>query len=161
MTQRVRRRKLIRQVLEAFAVESQEQLIRLLAQKGETVSQGTLSRELRLLGAVKVLTDDGYQYVLPGHPHYARGESKPEAPDFIQQTGFVSIDFSGNICVVHTRPGYAGGLASDIDARKLPAVAGTIAGDDTILVVRHEGVEKQEFVDQLATAIPGIKSIVL
>lgn len=159
--QPVKRRKMIRRLLETYAIGSQEQIMKLMAQKGETVSQGTLSRDLRDMNAAKVLLGGQYQYVLPGHPSYTRGEFKPVAPDFIQQTGFVGIDFSGNICVIHTRPGYAGGLASDIDARRLSAVAGTIAGDDTILVVQCEGCGRQEFVDQLATAIPGIKSVIL
>lgn len=159
--QPIKRRKLIRRLLETYAIGSQEQIVQLLAQKGETVSQGTLSRDLRDLNAAKVLLGGQYQYVLPGHPHHTRGEFKPVAPDFIQQTGFVSIDFSGPLCVIHTRPGYAGGLALDIDARRLPGVAGTIAGDDTILVVQREGCGRQEFIDQLATAVPGIKSVVL
>ena len=62
---------------------------------------------------------------------------------------------------MHTRAGYASGLASDIDAHKLSNVIGTIAGDDTILLIMAEGVSRQDFIDELATVVPAIKSVVL
>ena len=81
--------------------------------------------------------------------------------DYLRASGFESIDFSGNLAVVHTRPGYAGGLASDIDARSLPTIIGTIAGDDTVLIIMTEGTERQSLIDDLATVIPAIKSVML
>ena len=70
-----------------------------------------------------------------------------------------SIRFSGNLAVLHTRPGYAGGLALDIDAQKLPAVLGTIAGDDTILIVMQEDTDREAFVEELAAVLPSVKSL--
>lgn len=87
---------------------------------------------------------------------------KPDVvPQYLRNTGFSSINFSGNMAILHTRPGYAAGLASDIDSHHLSSVAGTIAGDDTILVIISENASRQEFTDELATVIPAVKSVVL
>ena len=65
------------------------------------------------------------------------------------------------MAVLKTRPGYAAGLASDIDSHKLSSVLGTIAGDDTILIIIREEASRQELTDELATVIPALRSIVL
>ena len=65
------------------------------------------------------------------------------------------------MAVLKTRPGYAAGLASDIDAHKLDTVLGTIAGDDTILLIIREDASRQQMTDELATVIPALRSIVL
>ena len=58
--------------------------------------------------------------------------------------GFVSLNFSGNMAVIKTKPGYASSLAYDVDNNNLPGVLGTIAGDDTLLIVMAEGANRQE-----------------
>ena len=73
------------------------------------------------------------------------------------QTGFVSIKFSGNLAVIKTRPGYASSLAYDIDNRDFHEILGTIAGDDTILLVIREGIEQREVVRALSSIIPNIR----
>ena len=73
------------------------------------------------------------------------------------QTGFVSIKFSGNLAVIKTRPGYASSLAYDIDNRDFHEILGTIAGDDTILLVIREGIEQREVVRALSSIIPYIR----
>ena len=108
-----------------------------------------------------MLGAEGYRYILPESPLYRRTVKPEIVPEYLRNTGFLSIDFSGNLAVLHTRPGYAAGLASDIDSHKLHTAVGTVAGDDTILVVMNETVERQEFIDELSTVIPAIKSIVL
>ena len=61
-----------------------------------------------------------------------------------------NIEFSGNLAVIKTRPGYAMGIASDIDTHAPKEILGTIAGDDTILVIPREGFSRQNIVDALA-----------
>ncbi len=161
MKERYDRLETLRIILARAEASSQEDILGLLQRHGFEVTQATLSRDLRKLKAVKVSTAEGYRYILPEHPNYQRSTTPATMSDFLRATGFESVDFSGNLAVVHTRPGYAGGLASDIDARRLPSIVGSIAGDDTILLVIAEGVERQTVVDDLAKVMPALKSVML
>ena len=155
------RQKAILTILNQRRITTQEQLRDALLEQGIRVTQATLSRDLRKIKAVKVPIPEGYRYILPDHPHYQRKTSPSTISDYLRASGFESIDFSGNLAVVHTRPGYAGGLASDIDARSLPTIIGTIAGDDTVLIIMAEDTNRQSLIDDLATVIPAIKSVML
>lgn len=66
------------------------------------------------------------------------------ASEMLMTSGFVSLQFSRNIALIRTRPGYASSMAYDIDNRECPAVLGTIAGDDTIMMVLHEAASHEE-----------------
>ena len=72
--------------------------------------------------------------------------------------GFTSFEFSHHLGVIKTRHGYASGIAIDIDNRASSIIAGTIAGEDTILLIPREGVSRQEIVDTLMRIIPGMKN---
>ena len=74
--------------------------------------------------------------------------------------GVVSVAFSANIAVVKTRVGYARGIAGDIDRCEFESVLGTVAGDDTILLVVREGYTKQDVLLQLERIIPEIKTLI-
>lgn len=161
MKERSDRLETLRLILARGNIGSQESLLRQLTNHGFDVTQATLSRDLRKLKAVKVTGPEGFRYILPEHPSYQRRTTPATMADFLRSTGFERLDFSGNLAIIHTRPGYAGGLASDIDARTLPSIIGTIAGDDTILIIMAEGTERQRLVDDLATVIPSIKSVML
>lgn len=161
MKKRNERLDLLRVILSSREMCCQEDILRELQRGGVEVTQATLSRDLRTLKASKVLNQKGYRYVLPETPGYHRTVAPDIVPEYLRNTGFLTIRFSGSIAMLHTRPGYAGGLASDIDGSELESVAGTIAGDDTILVVIDEGFTRQEFIDELASVIPAVKSIVL
>ncbi len=161
MKERYDRLETLRIILSRGETGSQESILRQLSRHGFDVTQATLSRDLRKLKAVKVPIPEGYRYILPEHPNYQRATSPATMSDFLRSTGFESIDFSGNLAVIHTRPGYAGGLASDIDAHRLPSLIGTIAGDDTILLIMAVGAGRQDVVDDLAEVIPAIKSVML
>ena len=140
---------------------SHEEILKELAQNGWNVTQATLSRDHSKLHAAKVLTAEGYRYILPESPMYHRTIKPDIVPQYLRNSGFLSIAFSGHMAVLKTRPGYAAGLASDIDAHKLETVLGTIAGDDTILVIIREEASRQELTDELAQVIPALRSIVL
>lgn len=136
------RHALIRAVLAKGAVQSQAELLDELAAEGVTITQATLSRDLEELRAHKVRTADGsLQYALPpeGTAAPAGGGAGAEqlAARLTRLCGelLVRADASGNIVVLRTPPGAAQFLASAIDESVLPAVLGTIAGDDTVLVV--------------------------
>lgn len=157
----MQRLEVLRVILSCSEMGSHEEILRQLAKNGWEVTQATLSRDLSKLHAAKVLGQDGYRYILPENPLYRRTVKPDVVPQYLRNTGFSSIAFSGNIAVLRTRPGYAAGLASDIDGHSLSTVAGTIAGDDTILVVISENATRQQFTDELATVIPAVKSVVL
>ena len=81
-----------------------------------------------------------------------------EIQDDFPVAGVESIDFSGNMAVIKTRPGFAGGVASIIDSHDPYEILGTIAGDDTIILVIREGISKSHILEILAMFIPGLKN---
>lgn len=132
---KTRRQRRIAQILRRQAVTSQAELARLLREHGERVTQATLSRDLEELGAFKARMPDGRAaYRLPEEP--------PSNGDWLRRmlTEFaLEIESSGSLVVVKTPPGGASPVARAIDASSLPEVIGTVAGDDTILVICREG----------------------
>jgi len=123
-------------------VRSQTELADLLAGAGIQVTQATLSRDLEELGAVKVRGTDGVPavYYIPedGNPVLRPAEQAPARLVRLLRELLTGVDHSGNLVVLRTPPGAAQFLASAFDRSGLPDVVGTIAGDDTILVVARE-----------------------
>ena len=157
----MQRLEVLRVILASSEMGSHEEILKELSKNGWEVTQATLSRDLSKLHAAKILSNDGYRYILPENPLYRRTVKPDVVPQYLRNTGFLSINFSGHLCVLHTRPGYAAGLASDIDQANLSSIIGSIAGDDTIFIVISEKADKEQFTDELATVIPAIKSLVL
>lgn len=157
----MQRLEVLRVILSSSRFGSHEDILQELSKNGWDITQATLSRDLSKLHAAKVLDNEGYRYILPENPLYRRTVKPDLVPQYLRNTGFLTITFSGNLAVLRTRPGYAAGLASDIDGHELPSVAGTIAGDDTILIVLSEGTDRQTFTDELATVVPAVKSLLL
>ena len=131
---------LITALVRAGSVRSQPELLAQLAENGVAATQATLSRDLEELGAVKLRGVDGGPgvYVIPedGAPRPVPGGTL--RLDRLLNELLVSYDASGNLAVLRTPPGAAQFLASAIDRASLPDVVGTIAGDDTIVVVARE-----------------------
>jgi transcriptional regulator of arginine metabolism len=123
-------------------VHSQTELVELLATEGIGVTQATLSRDLEELGAVKVrgATGGGAAYLIPedGNPALRLAEQPPARLVRLLRELLTGTDHSGNLVVLHTPPGAAQFLASALDRSGLPDVVGTIAGDDTVLVIARE-----------------------
>jgi transcriptional regulator of arginine metabolism len=123
------------------SVRSQAELAAHLAAAGVHITQATLSRDLEELGAVKLRTPDGGLpvYVIPedGSPLAQRTADDAPPVRLARLVGelLVSAEASANMCVLRTPPGAAHFLASAVDRAALPDVLGTIAGDDTILVI--------------------------
>src|SRR6478752_6018594 len=144
---RVGRQARIVSILSSQSVHSQTELAAMLADEGIDVTQATLSRDLEELGAVKLRGADGGVgvYVVPEDGSPVRGVSGgTERMSRLLGELLVSTDASGNLAVLRTPPGAAHYLASAIDRSALPYVVGTVAGDDTILVVARDpmtGVE--------------------
>ncbi|MBI4260543.1 MAG: arginine repressor [Actinobacteria bacterium] len=129
---KVQRQELIARLTGRELLASQEDIARALAEAGAPVTQSTVSRDIEELGLVKVRDGSGRpRYAMPGEaqPH-REGHLRLLAREFL-----LSAQASGNLAVVRTPPGAANALASAIDTSSLPGVLGTVAGDDTILVV--------------------------
>jgi transcriptional regulator of arginine metabolism len=135
-------------------VRSQRELADLLAADGIAVTQTTLSRDLDDLGAVKLRVGGGLVYALPGEG----GDRTPKpAPDAgavdrmarVVADTLVSAEAAQNLVVLRTPPGAAQYLASAVDHSVLTGVAGTIAGDDTVLLIAHDRRRAVEVVDLL------------
>jgi transcriptional regulator of arginine metabolism len=126
------------QLIEAQPVTSQTQLAALLAESGIEVTQATLSRDLEELGAVKLRGSDGApaSYVLPPENAPLRpAQAAPARLTRLLADLLTHAEGSANLAVLRTPPGAAQFLASALDKVGLPDVLGTIAGDDTLLVV--------------------------
>jgi transcriptional regulator of arginine metabolism len=139
------RHALISRVLSLTAIHSQSQLVAALDQEGLHVTQATLSRDLVELRAQKTRTPDGgLVYALPGEG----GDRSVHLVTDVEQLAsrlarlcqelLVTAESSGNLVVLRTPPGAAQFFASAIDHSVLPSVLGTIAGDDSVLVISRD-----------------------
>ncbi|NBO46451.1 MAG: arginine repressor [Actinobacteria bacterium] len=143
----------IRQIIRSQKVTTQEELGALLAERSYDVTQATLSRDLDELGAVKAPVNGIISYVVPD----AAGlegvgvTGDVSAVSRVALDAVLSIESSGNIVVVRTKPGAAQYLASAIDRAALTQVLGTVAGDDTIMVVSRSADGGTELAETLAT----------
>jgi transcriptional regulator of arginine metabolism len=134
---RAARHAAIAALLEGQAVTSQSELGRLLAAQGVRVTQATVSRDLEELGAMKVRTSDGTAYALPpeGQPRAGTPEAVDARMARLLEELCVSAEATGTMVVVRTPPGGAHLLGAALDRAGLADVAGTVAGDDTVLLV--------------------------
>ena len=129
-----------------------------LQKEGFKLTQATLSRDLKQLKVAKAASMSGnYVYVLPNETMYKRVSSPNSIREMMRVPGFISINFSGNMGIIRTRPGYASSIAWNIDNSDVPEILGTIAGDDTIFIVIKEGVKHQQVVEALSDIVPNMK----
>ena len=134
MSAKKQRLSVIEEILRTEIIRSQIDLQKELINRGFDVTQATLSRDVRHLKIVKTHESEGlYRYILPD---MVSTELHLPATSLFDES---TVEFSGNLAVIKTRPGYAMGIASDIDNQAPDEILGTIAGDDTILVIPREG----------------------
>jgi len=125
-------------ILANEVVTSQEQLVRLLADDGVESTQATVSRDLDDLGAVKVRVSGGESvYAIPEHP--ADRMVPVDQLRRVMGEWVVEVESSGNLVVLRTPPGSAHVVASALDRTGIEGSIGTVAGDDTLMVVAAEG----------------------
>ena len=148
----------LRLIISSQQLGSQDELLNALQKEGFKLTQATLSRDLKQLKVAKAASMSGnYVYVLPNETMYKRVSTPNSIREMMKVPGFVSINFSGNIGIIKTRPGYASSIAWNIDNSDIPEILGTIAGDDTIFIVIKEGVKQQEIVEALSDFVPNMK----
>ena len=145
----------IKDLIKKNRIDNQDTLLNLLKEEGYTVTQATLSRDLKILKVGKISDGwSGYYYSLPDNDLVAESEKS-----YIQDVrrGIISMEFSGNIGVIKTREGHANSVAVGLEALSLPEILGTLAGDDTIMVILREGMTKEDLQESFKTRIPEIE----
>jgi len=146
----------IRKVINASKIHRQEELLSLLVNRGFDTTQATLSRDLRELKVGKIHDAHyGSIYFVPEEIQLLQGEQKPPLQ------GIVSLEFSANMAVLKTLPGFANSVAVKIDAKEIPEIIGSIAGNDTLLMILKEGVTKEKMLKSFEAHFPEIFDIVI
>lgn len=147
------RHKIIQSILREEEIANQDTLLNKLMHKGFELTQATLSRDMKELKIVKAPTTSGvYCYQLASDIQPMEEDTEP-----LTTLGFISMEFSGQLAVIKTRPGYAMAIAAEIDKKATEHILGTVAGDDTILLIPRENITREEVINSLSTFIPNIK----
>jgi transcriptional regulator of arginine metabolism len=156
MYDRYDRLKTIRDIIRQNRVESQELLLGLLGAAGHTVTQATLSRDLKYLKVGKISEGKaGYYYVLPSEEERQEAEQH-FVHDFMR--GYVSIDWNQTTVVVRTFSGHSDTVSLAIDNMGLEEVLGTLAGrDNVVFVALREGVTGGAFIAALKCKVPELE----
>jgi transcriptional regulator of arginine metabolism len=131
MSPKTERQAAILRLVGSHPIANQEDLRRALAAEGFVVTQATLSRDLRDLGVLRAPTDDGARYLLPE----MLGDSDKPRLDQLLPQWFSRIDGVGELIVLHTLPSGASPISEAIDSQAWPEVLGTLAGENTVLIV--------------------------
>ena len=154
---RARRLTLLARLLSGRRYSSQDELVRALGKSGASVTQATLSRDLRSLGVIRRPDAEGRPvYELPGPPT----ETLDRQRQILDLKAFVNeVKVAQNLLIVRTPPGHANGVARAIDLAGHPGFVGSVAGDDTILVVMEEAASARALRRQLETIAGGLEAV--
>lgn len=154
MNSKTQRLLVIRKIIRSEFISSQEELIARLEECGVQVTQSTLSRDLKFMQVAKVPNKEkGYVYVLP-NSNLADHQISTNITDNITQ-----IAFSGNMCVITTKPGYASAISVPIDSKGIPDILGSIAGDNNIFLVLRENFNKAKLMEELTMLFPSLSTL--
>ena len=147
----------LKMLISSMELSSQEEVLKELEKEGFKLTQATLSRDLKQLKVAKAASMNGkYVYVLPNETMYRRVTTPRKATEMMQRSGYISVNISGQLAIVKTRPGYASALAYDIDNSDSSYILGSIAGDDTIFIALREGASRGQVLEALSYVIPEI-----
>ena len=137
----------ILQIIQSKNVETQEQLLEELRQKGFSATQATISRDIKDLRLVKELTSGGgYRYAQSDRKASSTVDTRLRN---ILKEGVVSVDVAQNIVVVRTMPGLASGACSAFDSMDIPGVVGSLAGDDTGILIMRDNASAQQLSSEI------------
>lgn len=156
MKNRFKRQSEIRKIIQKGNMNSQEQLLAELKTKGFDLTQATLSRDLKDMQIAKMPHPvKGYVYVFT-EPEKTKNTAPMKPVNYLAD-GFRDLRFSGTLAVLRTQPGYASSIAAVIDRADTWEILGTIAGDDTILIIMKEGISKIDLVNALVQIMPNLE----
>jgi transcriptional regulator of arginine metabolism len=156
MKERFERLKTVRSLIKAHRIDSQETLLQLLQEAGHSVTQATLSRDLKYLKVGKVSDGhSGYYYTVPSDEERRESE-RHYIQDFLR--GYVSIDWNVSMAVVRTFSGHSDSVALAIDNMGLDEVLGTISGrDNMVFIALREGSSGEDLVAAMKKKIPELE----
>ena len=155
MNQKTQRFATIRKIIRSEQISSQEELIARLSENGVEITQSTLSRDLKFMNVAKVPhKNKGYIYVLPNSTHHEVNISSNISDNII------GLTFSGNLGVLKTKSGYASAISVPIDNLDCPSILGTIAGDNTVLIILKEDAKRKDVIDALLHIFPMLSNII-
>ena len=134
-------------IIQSSDIETQEQLLLHLKERGFNTTQATISRDIKELRLVKELTGNGgYRYAASGRRNTSGSETRLRN---IFKEGFTSVDVAQNIIVLKTMPGLASAVCSALDGMEIEGMVGTIAGDDTGLIIMRDNASAQNFSSEI------------
>lgn len=137
------RQRAILDIIQSRDIDTQEQLLEELRAQGFTTTQATISRDIKDLRLVKELTGTGsYRYALSDRKSSSASDTRLRN---IFKEGVVSVDVAQNIVVVRTMPGLASAACSALDNMEIDGVVGTLAGDDTGILIMRDNASAQQF----------------
>jgi len=156
MKERLERQKTVRSLIKTHRIDSQETLLQLLQEQGYSVTQATLSRDLKYLKVGKVSDGhSGYYYTVPSDEE-RRETERHYIQDFLR--GYVSVDWNAALAVVRTFSGHSDTVALAIDNMGLEEVLGTISGrDNMVFVALREGATGEDFIAAMKRKIPDLE----
>ena len=141
------RQKQLLQIISEESIETQEQLLSRLEARGIRSTQATVSRDIKELHLIKEPNGRGnYHYAVSGHKTRLNFADKLRT---IFRESVISVDFAQNIVVIKTMPGLANGAAAALDGMEVPYLVGSLAGDDTVLLVLRDNAAAAEFADEI------------
>lgn len=155
MGNRTERLLAIKEIITKHKISSQEELLSMLQSLNLNYTQATLSRDLKFLKVNKISdSEKGYIYELPDQ----HASNEQDVAESYAAQGFVSIQFANHLGVIKTKPGYASSIASIIDNVSPFEIVGTIAGDDTILIIPQDNISEKDVINALVLIIPELKN---
>ena len=159
MKNRSERILLIKAIISEEVISSQDELQLRLQERGWEVTQATLSRDLKSLHVMKANDEEnGYVCRLAGNEQTVSQWTANVFQRDYMADGVVGIEFSGNLGVIKTMPGYANSVAILIDKVNPYEILGTVAGDDTILLIMREGIGRSDVIQVLKSIMPKLEN---
>ena len=155
MKNRVQRHMEIRKAIAGGNIQNQDDLLAVLKRNGYILTQATLSRDLKFLKVAKVPHPlNGYVYTMPEN---GQGKNREySSRETFLADGFIELNYSGNLAVMKTLPGYASSIAAVIDDAGKWEILGTVAGDDTILIIKRDGISNNQLRDAIVSILPNL-----
>jgi len=150
MPMKSKRHMKIKEILMTREIETQDELVASLQQAGFSVTQATVSRDIKEMHLIKTPMNDGrYKYAMPADQRFNPEQRIKRA--LIDQ--FIGIDYTDNLVVIKSLPGTANSLGALIDIIEWDGVMGTICGDDTILVICRTKDKSIQFVNEIMSML--------
>lgn len=152
------RQQVILQIIQTEEICTQQELRERLSQEGVAVTQATVSRDIQLLGLVKVRTPEGKnRYMRPEEYALARSDSDAQLQSFqnVMREAVLSLDTAMNIVVLKCKEGFAGAVCAGFDELQFDGVVGTLAGDDTLFVLMRSAEQTDAMMERLRAWVSG------